>query len=123
MCQFMSFFHNPINGDIAVSDVNSHGNTEKELSLNLNIWREGHYLPDGKVELRVTDKDRMTQKECEERFLTQYPTFVSFFNWTMAKKKKYDDSLDLRSLTSAKGLVLPKEIGGWLYLKDKVLKI
>ena len=64
MCQFISLFHNPLNGDIAVADLNSHSKTEKQLKLNKAIWREGHCRPDGSVELRVEPNDRQTQREC-----------------------------------------------------------
>ena len=117
----MSFFHRPDNGDIAAKDLNSHENTRKALNLNLNLWREGHYTPDGKLELRVIDIDKITQQECSERFQNRFPSFVSFFSWCLQETNQTDvfgGSLDLNSLTSAKGLVLPKRIGGWLYLNS-----
>jgi hypothetical protein len=127
MCNFASFFHNPLNGDIVIHDLNSHGNTEQKLKLNLNIWREGHYLPTGKFELRLTDTDKVDKVECEERFKNRFPTFISFLNWTFKQEGCKSGWLELNGLTSAKDLVLPKTIGGWLYLngltsaKDLVL--
>ena len=61
MCEFISFFHRPDNGDIAVSDLESHGNTEEKLGLNKKLWCEGHYLPDGKVVCRVNTDSKITQ--------------------------------------------------------------
>ena len=86
MCKLIALFHNPINGDIKVYDLQSHANTEKHLELNRAIWNEGHYLPDGEIELRLKDTDRITKQECEERFKQQFPTFISFFNWCTDNK-------------------------------------
>ena len=111
MCQFISFFHRPDNGDIAVAVLDGHSETQEKLKLNENIWREGHYLPNGDVECRVTDADKTTQEECNERLRSRFPTFLEFFVWCMKKTKqeeKYGGDLYLRGLTSAKGLVLPQ---------------
>ena len=82
MCKMVSFWHNPINGDLAVYDLMNHSVTQKQLNLNEKVWREGHYLPDGTVECRVTDADRTTQEECNERLKNRFPTFMDFLNWT-----------------------------------------
>ena len=130
MCRFASFLHNPITKEVVVHDLESHGNTEKALNLDVKIWREGHYLPDGEVELRLTSDDRVDKVEYLDSFKNRFPTFISFLNWSFEKVCKdgnYGGSLDLNGLTSAKGLVLPKTIGGWLDLngltsaKDLVL--
>ena len=130
MCQFASFFHNPHTGEIVVSDLTSHGNTEQTLKLNLNIWREGHYLPNGEIVLRTTSDDRIDLVEYKNAFVSRFPTFVSFLNWSLpiiTKDGVYESDLDLRGLTSAKDLVLPKTVGGGLDLsgltsaKDLVL--
>ena len=130
MCRFASFLHLPSTGEIAVHDLESHGNTEKELKLNNKIWREGHYLPSGEIELRLTEDDRVDPVEYKTTFLNRFPTFIVFLNWALIKTSidgKYIGSLDLRGLTSAKDLVLPKSVGGSLYLggltsaKDLVL--
>ncbi|MFZ2602518.1 MAG: hypothetical protein WAX79_00755, partial [Candidatus Omnitrophota bacterium] len=130
MCKFISFFHSPINGDVVVSDLESHGNTETALKLNNKIWREGHYLSNGEFELRLTADDRVDVIEYNAAFKNRFPTFLSFLNWALDKicvDGKYSDSLDLNGLTSAKDLVLPKTIGGSLGLngltsaKDLVL--
>ena len=130
MCQFISFHHNPLNGDIAVSDLNSHSNTEEKLKLNLNVWREGHYLPDGTIDLRF-DNDRVDKVEYELAFRNRFPRFVDFFTWALRETNqldKFDGELHLDGLTTAKGLVLPKTVGE-LYLnrlttaeKDKLRK-
>ena len=114
MCQFASFLHNPITGEIKVYDLTSHGDTEKELNLDPKIWREGHYLPNGEIELRLTDDDRVDRDEYLTSFKNRFPTFVSFLNWSferVCKDGHYEGSLYLNSLTSAKGLVLPKSLG------------
>ena len=111
MCKFASFFHNPLNGDVVVSDLLSHGNTETKLKLNNKVWREGHYLPNGTIELRYTADDKVDKVVYEEAFKNRFPRFVDFFNWAMNQvcaNGVYGDSLDLRGLTSAKGLVLPQ---------------
>ena len=119
MCQFISFHHNPYTGKIAVYDLESHSNTEEKLKLDKTKWREGHYLPTGGIECRVVDIDPCTQREANARLKTKFPTFIKFFNYCLRKtnqSKTYGKSLDLRGLTSAEGLVLPKEIGGSLDL-------
>ena len=120
MCRFASFFHNPINGDIAISDLNSHSNTERELKLNLNVWREGHYLPNDEIECRVTDKDRVSQRKCEERLRKKYPKFSNFFNQYVGNKK-YKGDLCL-SGCDLKGIKLPESVGRSLYLSGCDLK-
>ena len=116
MCEFISFFHNPINGDIKVYDLTSHEKTKQKLELNENIWREGHYLPDGTIEARVADVDRATKDDCNERIRNRWPTFVSFLGWIFKQNIDFSGSLDLNGLTSAQGLVLPETIGGYLDL-------
>jgi hypothetical protein len=149
MCRLASFFHLPATGEVKVAVLDSHGDTEKQLNLDPKIWREGHYTPEGNIELRLTDEDRVDRTEYETAFHNRFPSFINFLNWafkeigdkyggwlnlsglTSAKDlvlpKEIGDSLYLNGLTSAKDLVLPKEIGGWLYLngltsaKDLVL--
>ena len=119
MCQFISFHHNPYTGKIAVYDLESHSNTEEKLKLDKTKWREGHYLPTGGIECRVVDIDPCTQREANARLKTKFPTFIKFFNYCLRKtnqSKTYGKSLDLRGLTSAEGLVLPKKIVRSLYL-------
>ena len=121
MCQFISFFHRPDTGDIAVWDLNSHSNTGKHLKLNLNLWCEGHYLPDGTIEARIHDKIRESQKECEDRIKTKFPTFLDFLNWCFKQDINIVTSLDLSSLTNAKGLVIPQGVTS-LYLRSEIKK-
>ena len=113
MCRFISFFHNPKTGDLAVKDLNSHGETEMALNLNLKVWREAHYTPNGNIELRFNEGDEIPENY-KEHFKEKFPTFSSFFNYCImstGQDKVFPGSLDLRGLTSAKGLVLPKEVG------------
>ena len=119
MCEFASFFHCITNGEVAVYDLESHGNTEQKLNLNKNIWREGHYLSTGEFELRYNNEDRIDKVEYKTAFRNKFPTFVIFLNWALkeiVKNGKLDGSLNLRGLTSAKDLVLPQTVGGYLYL-------
>src|SRR3989304_1230697 len=103
MCEFISFFHRPDNGDIAVYDLTSHSKTQEELKLN-NLWREGHYKPDGSIECRVVEGDKTTQIECNERLKNSYPTFQDFLVYVLNKlPDNYTGSLYLSSLTSAAG--------------------
>ena len=114
MCKFISFFHRPDNGDIALSNLNSHEDTQKKLNLNNNLWREGHYTPDGAVECRVTGADYVSRAECEERIKFKYPTFTDFFNYAMVcvcKNGVFNGFLDLSSLTSAEREEIRKKYG------------
>ena len=90
-------------------DLESHGNTEQALKLNLKVWREGHYLPNGEIELRLTEDDRVDRVEYLNAFKNRFPNFVSFLNWTferICKDGNYSGGLDLSALTSAKDLAL-----------------
>ena len=112
MCRFISFHHNPISGDVVVSDLESHSDTEEKLKLNLNVWREGHYLPNGEVELRLCDNDRVDTDEYKSSFLKKYPTFASFFKFALREtnqEKKYKGSLDVRGC-DLKGIKLPENV-------------
>jgi hypothetical protein len=115
MCQYASFFHNPVTKEVKVKVLDSHGETEKALKLDPKIWREGHYLPGGEIELRLTDDDRVNKDEYMTAFKNRFPTLRSFMLWA----NQFDvtvGSLNLGGLTSAKDLVLPKDFNGSLYL-------
>ena len=105
-------------------DITSHGETEKELNLNVKLWHDGHYLPDGSVECRLPDdkKDISMEAYVKER----WPTFVEFYLWALAQHgqdKHYKGWLDLSSLTTIPdGFKLPDSIGGSLYLSDALRK-
>ena len=113
MCRFISFWHNPLHGDVAVSDLDSHSNTEKALKLNNKVWYEGHYTPDGEIELRVNPSMTLPENY-EEHFKNRFPSFVSFFNWAIIEtghKEKWEGSLDLSGLTSAERQEIRKKYG------------
>jgi len=119
MCQFISFFHNPETGEVKVSDLNSHSNTEETLKLDKSKWREGHYLPDGTVVARVLATDHRDEPQCIFKIQQSYPTFKDFFVWALreiAPDGNYGGSLYLGGLTSLTPGCLPKTVGGYLYL-------
>ena len=125
MCQFVSFFHNPLTGDIKVHNLEHHGETENALQLDKKIWREGHYLPNGEIVCRLAPEDRITQEEANARLQSRFPTFALFLNWALIElnlTENYPGSLYLRGLTSAKDLKLPSTIGGYLDLRGSVQK-
>ena len=101
-------------------DITSHGETEKELNLNVKLWHDGHYLPDGSVECRLPDdkKDISMEAYVKER----WPTFVEFYLWALAQHgqdKHYKGWLYLSSLTTIPdGFKLPDSIGGSLDLRS-----
>jgi uncharacterized protein YjbI with pentapeptide repeats len=111
MCRFASFWHNPINGDVVVYDLCSHSATREKLNINENLWREGHYLPNGEIECRLIDKDRITTDEANERMRSKFPTFKSFLGWAL--KESIGGSLDV-SGCDLTGITLPTSIGGSL---------
>jgi uncharacterized protein YjbI with pentapeptide repeats len=112
MCRFISFFHKPNLGDIdvAVWDMTSHGETEKALELNVKLWNEGHYTPDGKLELRGNN----LPENYNEHFLRRYPNFKSFLVWCLLQltdaNGSFNGSLDVRGC-NLKGVKLPTTIG------------
>ena len=85
MCRMASFFFLPKEDDfqIKVAVLDSHSGTEEKLKLNKNVWREGHYLPDGTIECRVLPEDSMTMEECNNIVKGRYGSFVQFFNWAV----------------------------------------
>ena len=117
MCQYISFFHRPDNGDIAVYDLTSHSKTQQYLKLNLNLWCEGHYTPQGEIVCRVGKNENITELDCNERLRAKYSTFADFAHWCIDQNKIVaSENIYLSGLTSAVGLVLPTSIGGGLYL-------
>jgi len=143
MCQFISFFHNVNNGDIRVFNIESHWITEKYFNMTGDKnWCEGHYFPDGQLDLRAEDKK--TQIKCEDRFKNRFKNFASFFNWCMEKLCKdgrYEGNIDLNgcdlqgvklpteisenldvSRCDLRGVELPKKIGGWLDVSGSDLR-
>ena len=130
MCKFASFMHRPATGEVKVAVLHSHGETEEQLKLDPKIWREGHYTPQGEIELRLTEDDRVDKVEYETAFRNRFPDFVSFFNWSMQQVMKngvYCDSLYLNGLTSLpEKIVLPKEcdyldLSGLTSLPEKIV--
>ena len=128
MCKMASFLYKVTeNGlDLKVGVLDSHSETEK--IVNDKTFREGHYFPDGTIECRRIPEDRWSKNDAEEMVRARWPSFARFFSWAI-KSDGYVgcENFDLRGLTSAKDLVLPKTVGGWLYLsgltsaKDLVL--
>ena len=119
MCQLISFFHNPNTGAIKVWDLTGHSETQEHLKLDDTKWREGHYMPNGKIECRVLDTDKYTEGYCNERLKEKYPTFKSFLQWCLGQS--IGGLLDLRGC-DLKGIKLPESIGGSLYLGGCDLK-
>ena len=123
MCRFISFFHKPdADGkpEIAVWDLNSHGETEEHLKLNTKLWQEAHYEPNGNLELRYNDNFKLDKKEYEEIFKNRFVNFSYFLNHCL---KHWNNSgyLDLRGC-DLKGITLPTTIGGYLDLRGCDLK-
>ena len=119
MCQLISFLHRPDNGDIAVYDLTSHSNTQKKLGLTEPLWCEGHYLPNGEIVCRVSDKNKETKDFCNERLKSRFPTFIDFFLWAISQENIIStDDFDLSGLTSLPaGIKFPEKISGYLYLR------
>jgi len=119
MCQFASFIFNPRTLEVKIYDLGSHAKTFDHFGLvdgaEADCWREGHYRPDGTISCCCLDIDTHLASECEAILRKKWPTFINFFN-SSRELENYRGSLDLRSLTSAEGLILPKRVGGWLDL-------
>jgi len=122
MCKMASGFINPRTLEVKVKHLDSHSDTADALGLKdtckPNDWREMHYTPEGEIECRVLPVDSHTSEECVSAVRAKWPTFVSFFNWAVANGG-ISTTLDLSSLTSADGLVIPDGVK-WLYLSSKV---
>jgi len=118
MCQVMSFIIHPATQRIRVHDVSGHAETYAHFRLKdtnrPNCYREGHYLPDGTVEVRTIDTDKHTGKELADYIKSKWPTFVKF--WNAHAPRKISGDLNLHSLQGAEHLRLPESIGGDLYL-------
>ena len=121
MCQFISFFHNPATGKIKVHDLTSHHKTSEALGLDLDKWREGHYLKGGTVECRVIETDKHDRTYCDERLRRKYPTFKNFLVWCLNQVGDYYlGTLDLRGC-DLKGVEIP-DVSGSLDLSGCDLK-
>ena len=116
MYRFISFWHNPDTGDIKVSDLTSHSRTAEALGLDDKVWREGHYLPNGSVKCRVLDTDRKTSKECEDRLLSKWPTFIEFWEMCIEKGGEVNRTIDLRDCPGLRVLPENLKVNGSLYL-------
>ena len=118
MCKMASFLYKVTeNGlDLKVGVLDSHSETEK--IVNDKTFREGHYFPDGTIECRCIPEDRWSKNDAEEMVRARWHSFARFFSWAI-KSDGYVgcENFDLRGLTSAKDLVLPKTVGGGLYLR------
>ena len=124
MCRFISFFHKPDTDgkpEIAIWNLNGHGETEKHLKLDNKVWQEGHYAPGGELELRYNDNFRKDKEEYTDSFKSRFPDFKSFLNWCLDGSKEINGWLDLRGC-DLKGITLPTSIGGWLDLRGCDLK-
>jgi len=121
MCQFASFIFNPRTLEVKIYDLGSHAKTFDHFGLvdgaEADCWREGHYRPDGTISCCCLDIDTHLASECEAILRKKWPTFINFFN-SSRELENYRGSLDLRSLTSAEGLILPKRVGGGLDLRS-----
>ena len=100
MCQYCSFLHLPATGEVKVKILDSHGETEKLLKLDPKVWIEGHYLPDGSIDLRLMEDDRVDKVEYETAFKNRFPTFKSFMIWANKQDVTIGSELDLSGLTS-----------------------
>jgi hypothetical protein len=91
MCRYISlFWRESPNLEITVGCLYSHGVTEKWLGQRyLDTWQEGHYLPDGSVELR--DANHVTGAHAETLLKERFPTFLEFEKWALAESAKYYD--------------------------------
>ena len=121
MCKLASFIFKPTEQmEVRTYVITGHSETLEHFKVSddksNNAWREGHYLPDGTIECRVIDGDILTSEQCQKWVKSQWPTFIDFLNWHF-KNNTECGSLDLRSLTDAKGLTLPEKCGS-LYLSS-----
>ena len=121
MCRLASFFFKPIEGvPVAVAVLDHHEATKEKLKLDAdsgqNSWHEGHYEPNGAIECRCIAGDTKTAAECVAEIRAKWPTFISFFSWSIKEGATVSGWLDLSRLTSAKDLVLPKTVSGGLDL-------
>ena len=117
MCRFISFFHRPVLGykdeiEIAVFNLSNHLQTQAKLRLDLT-WHEGHYTPQGKLELRFPpDKDKPEFYDANFKF--KYPDFWSFLRWCLTCDIAGDINLSRCKIPA--GLKFPESVSGWLDL-------
>lgn len=83
MCELASFIYKDCENyvDIKMFDLESHGNTWKAFPQvsEQQQWFEGHYKPNGDIELRTPDG---RNQAAEELLYRRYPTFAEFI-WGM----------------------------------------
>ena len=120
MCEFASGFLRPTESlEVKIADLNGHGETQNILDLpdtdTPDGWREWHYTPDNKVEVRVLPQDTLTARQCQSGIKARWPNFIDFLNWAMNQASYVKGSLYLRGC-DLKGIKLPTTVGGSLYL-------
>jgi hypothetical protein len=114
MCQFASAFLKPVAAvPVRVADLTSHSETARLLGLvdgpAPNEWREWHYPPSGRIEVRVCEGDTLDAAECVAKLRRRWPRFADFFTWAQRQPDFVcPDYVDLDGLTSAEGLILPE---------------
>ena len=123
MCKFISFWHQPSTGDIAIWDLTSHSDTKDYLKLD-KTWREAHYTPNGELELRFEPKDHKPE-DYEGNFRERFLSFKDFLVHCLARltdsKGHFSGPLYVRGC-DLKGVNLPESIGGSLDVSGCDLK-
>jgi hypothetical protein len=125
MCQFASFLYNKTTGEIRVHDLCSHSKTEEHFGGQHNDWREGHYLPDNRIECLVSDTDKESSEYYESILRLKWLDFASFINWAIKEASpngEYGGYLDLRGCDLSKITALPQSVGGSLNLRGCDIK-
>ena len=80
MCRMASFLYRvnqqTCNIEFGVHDLESHSDTQSALGLKeTEGWFEGHYTPEGEVQLRTPTG---SNKTAEKILKTEHPTFDAF---------------------------------------------
>ena len=121
MCKMASFKFRPAGAvELRVAgSLDEHHNIPGDDGSKPSNWREGHYLPDGTIECRVLDVDKLTADECADKIRKRWPTFTEFFAWAI---EEANDGLtvsgyfDLSGCTGLTALPDGLTVSGSLYL-------
>ena len=116
MCEFLSFVVCK-DGRLLANNLNAHEGIEASHKLKPDSYRECEWTGESEDTLTVRLEEGETKGEWLSYVLSRFSKRIDLLNWFLANPVAVGGWLDLRGLTSAEGLVLPKTVGGGLDLR------
>ena len=115
MCEFISFVVCE-DGRLLANNLSAHEGIEALHNLKPGTYRECEWTGESEDTLTFRLEEGETKGEWLSYVLSRFSKRIDLLNWFLANPVAVGGWLDLRGLTSAKGLKLPKTVGRWLDL-------